>query len=78
MFHYIHGYKPEYWPGLVKRGLIDDSSGLKMTQHGLTPPENTFNSLARAGGPLHAIVSEAKRTFYVDRLQGGAFFYPYT
>jgi len=77
MFHYIHGYQAEYWPGLVRAGLIDDTSGLKLTQHGLTDPGNTFNALARAGGAVHAIIREANRPFYIDRLQGGTFFYPY-
>ena len=77
MFHYLHGYMPDYWPGLVKRGLIDDTSGLKLTQHGLTAPENTFNSIAAAGGRLHALIREVNRPFYIDRLQGGTFYYAY-
>lgn len=77
MFHYLHGYMPDYWAGLVRRGFIDDASGLKLTQHGLTAADNTFNSVAREGCPVHSIVREANRPFYVDRLLGGTFYYDY-
>ena len=79
MFHFIHGYIPGtyYWDGLVKRGLIDDSSGVKLIQHALTKPASCFNEAAIIGSPLFEVIREANRPFYLDRLQGGSYYYDY-
>ena len=78
MFTYIHGYHPACWRGLVQRGLIDDTSGVKLAQCCFHAAADCFNAVAAPGGELHGIVKEANRAFYVDRLQGGVFFHGYT
>lgn len=79
MFHFVHTYIPQtnFWDGLIKRGLINDASGVKMIQCDTIAPEHRFNVLASPGGRLHEIIQEANRPFFVDRLQGGTFLYPY-
>ena len=77
MLRFLHGYIPEMWPGLVRRGLIDDTSGIKFHQVIDTPEPLRFNSLAKEGGELYEIIRECNRPFYLDRLQGGWWFYEY-
>ena len=77
MLRFLHGYIPEMWPGLVRRGLIDDTSGIKFHQVMDTPDPLRFNHLAKEGGELHGIIRECNRPFYLDRLQGGWWFYEY-
>lgn len=33
MIRFIHGYDENYFPGLVKNGLLNRNSGLKLSQH---------------------------------------------
>ena len=77
MLRFLHGYIPEMWPGLVRRGLIDDTSGIKFHQVMDTPDPLRFNHLAKEGGELYGIIRECNRPFYLDRLQGGWWFYEY-
>lgn len=79
MFHFIHGYVPgePYWDGLIKKGFIDDTSGVKLVQHAPTKPSSCFNEAAAIGTPLFEIIREANRPFYLDRLQGGSYYYAY-
>lgn len=79
MFHFIHGYLSDtpFWKGLVAKGFIDDTSGVKLMQSALSPDEHRFNAQAYEGSELNSIVFEANRVFYVDRLQGGSFMYRY-
>ncbi|MBQ7921714.1 MAG: hypothetical protein IJ325_03935 [Clostridia bacterium] len=79
MFRFIHGYIKEQFTGLLKHGMFDETSGLKLHQIRHTPDELRFNVLARKDGELYSLVHENRRLFYVDRLQGGWWFlrYPY-
>lgn len=79
MFHFIHAYLPDtrLWEGLVNKGFIDGTSGVKLMQSALAPDEHRFNAQAFEGSELNSIVFEANRVFYVDRLQGGSFMYRY-
>lgn len=77
MLRFLHGYIPDMWPGLVRRGLIDATSGIKFHQNFDTPDPLRFNTLAAEGGALYDIVRECHRPFYLDRLQGGWWFLPY-
>lgn len=74
---FIHGYMPDCWDGLVRRGLIDDTSGVKIHHHYDVPPESRFNEIAREGGKLYETVRECARPVYCDRMQGGWWFLPY-
>jgi|GEM_PF-380119 hypothetical protein len=74
---FIHGYMKDCWDGLVRRGLIDDTSGVKIHHHYDVPSENRFNEIAREGGKLFEIVRECARPIYCDRMQGGWWFLPY-
>jgi hypothetical protein len=78
MLRFLHGYMAEDWDGLVLRGLIDETSGVKFHQSQSIPPELGFNEVAREGGRLYGIVRQANRPFYVDRLQGGSAYYRYS
>jgi len=79
MFHFVHTYIPHtnFWDGLVRRGFIDDHSGLKMMQVLNTPYADSFNQLAAPGGEICRLVSEGDRVFFMDRFQGGTHIYPY-
>lgn len=79
MFRFIHGYMPNsgYWNGLVKRGFITNKSGVKITQHAMSKPQEMFNAVAAVDTELYRIIKECNRPFYVDRLQGGTYFYEY-
>lgn len=66
-----------YWEGLIRHGMIDDTSGVKLHQHIDVPAEKCFNSYAAPGMPLYEIVRECSRPFYVDRLQGGWWYKKY-
>ncbi len=77
MFTYIHGYNSIYWKGLIKRGLVDNTSGVKITQCVFNHESDCFNVIANTGSELYEIIRESNRTFYVDRLLGGVFFHGY-
>ena len=79
MLRFLHGYLPRQWDGLIKHGMIDDTSGVKFHQCFNTPQTDRFNVLASSGGRLFEIVRECSRPFYIDRLQGGWWIdlYPY-
>ena len=80
MFHFIHTYTEDSFPGLVSSGLWRVGDGLKlMHKPGFLPPHD-FNSAAAEGSPLEQLLKELRCPFYVDRLQGGIGFtntYPY-
>ena len=71
MLRFLHGYIPASWKGLVRHGMIDETSGVKFHQVFDTPDPMRFNVLAKEGGELYEIVRECHRPFYLDRLQGG-------
>lgn len=77
MFRFIHGYIKEQFAGLVKHGMFDETSGLKLHQIRHTPDELRFNVLTRKDGELYNILKENCHLFYVDRLQGGWWFLRY-
>jgi len=65
------------WLGLVRRGLIDDSSGVKFHQSFYTPDDRRLNRLAAINSSLYEIIRECNRPFYLDRYQGGSIYYKY-
>ena len=79
MFSFIHTYIPDtpFWDGLVKRGFIDNSSGLKLSYCSRVNPAHMFNEIAVPGGIVDRIVAESDRLFYIDRIQGGSRLYFY-
>jgi len=79
MFSFIHTYIPDtpFWDGLVKRGFIDNTSGIKLVYCANVHPSHMFNEAAKPGTPVDRIVSEANRYFYIDRVQGGSRLYFY-
>ena len=80
MFHFIHTYTEDSFPGLVSSGLWRVGDGLKlMHKPGFLPPHD-FNSAVAPGAPLERLLRELRCPFYIDRLQGGIGFtktYPY-
>ncbi|MBU0715050.1 MAG: hypothetical protein KJ964_06810 [Verrucomicrobia bacterium] len=77
MLRFIHGYDEHYLPGLVKNGLLNKNSGIKIIQHFATPENEKFNIIAAKGGKLYNLVKENGFPFYIDRLQGGTFYSKY-
>ena len=77
MIRFIHGYDENFFPGLVKNGLLNKNSGLKLSQHFATPENEKFNIIAAKGGNLHSFVKENNYLLYIDRLQGGTFYSRY-
>ena len=74
---FLHGYIKEQFAGLVKHGMINNTSGIKFHQHVFTPEELRFNNLAAKNTELYNIIKEHNRPFYIDRLQGGWWYYKY-
>ena len=70
---------PETWDGLVKRGFINEDSGIRFIQGIRLKEEDKFNKLAAKNGVLYNMVKKNNMPFYIDRLQGGSFIqdYPY-
>lgn len=68
---------PETWDAQVRSGLIDKFAGIRFPQSALLEPQSKFNAAAKEGGRLFGIVEEMKCPFYIDRLQGGAFYEDY-
>lgn len=70
---------PETWDGLVKRGFINEDSGIRFIQGIRLKDEEKFNKLGAKDGVLYNMVKENNMPFYIDRLQGGSFIqdYPY-
>ncbi len=77
MLRFLHGYMDNYWDGLIKHGMIDDTSGVKLHQHIDVPRSMCFNEYAKKGSALYETVRECSRPFYVDRLQGGWWYEKY-
>jgi len=77
VFSFIHGYMDGYWEGLIRHGMIDNTSGIKLHQHIDVPEDKCFNVYAAPGTPLYETVRECSRPFYVDRLQGGWWYKKY-
>ena len=49
MFSFIHTYIPDtpFWDGLVKRGFIDNTSGIKLVYCANVHPSHMFNEAAK-------------------------------
>ncbi len=77
MFTFLHTYMRETWDAQVKRGLIDAHAGIRFPQSALRDPCDKFNVATAQGGRLFQIVNELRCPFYIDRLQGGAFYEDY-
>ena len=79
MFRFLHGYLPGYWEAQVRAGLVGENDGIRFCEDIMIDKSLQFNELAKKGGALHKLISDEKRVFYVDRLQGGTYIedYPY-
>ena len=66
MLKFLHGYIDKFWQGLIKHGMIDDTSGLKFHQSSNTPDELRFNALAKKNGAVYQIIRECNRPFYLE------------
>ena len=77
MLHFLHAYTPQLWAGYEKNGLIGPADGIRFVQCAHTPEEEGFNRIAAKGGALWKLITEQKRPFYIDRLQGGCVIYDY-
>ncbi len=74
---FFHTYEADYWAGLQKHSLLGTDTGIKLTQCAGMGPGDMFNVAASPDSRLHRLISEAKSPFYIDRLQGGSFYYSY-
>ncbi len=71
MFHFIHTYTEDSFPGLFEKGLWRDGDGLKLMHKNYLPKELSFNEIAKVGGVLYNRIKELNCPFYIDRFQGG-------
>lgn len=71
MIKFIHTYTEKSINTLLQSGLFKAGHGLKLMHR----PEYTapvdFNTVAKQGSALHALLEELSCPFYIDRLQGG-------
>lgn len=74
----IHNYSPIYTKKLFELGMAKKGDGFKITQAFTTKPEMLFNAVAQPGGELYELVKNNASCFYIDRLQGGVYFFDYT
>ncbi|MCQ2431738.1 MAG: hypothetical protein MJ175_03950 [Clostridia bacterium] len=79
MLHFIHAYLPktDFWDGLVRRGFIDDTSGVKLCCEGTVKECAMGGGAATRGRALDRRVCEATCYFWMDRIQGGIAFCDY-
>ena len=76
--YFLHGYDPQYWEGLAQHGFLDAYSGVKITQTYSTPSSLQFNAIAAINSPLHHRIQTEKVPLYIDRLQGGTYYFQYS
>ena len=74
---FFHVYNDDCFKGLEKNGLINKDTGFKIQQCWSVPEHLLFNKFAAKGTRLYNMIREEKYPFYVDRLAGGATWYPY-
>lgn len=73
----IHNYHPIYTKKLIEIKMVQKGDGFKISHSFSTKPELLFNEVTKKDGELYKIVQEYGSCFYVDRLQGGSYFYDY-
>lgn len=73
----IHNYYPTYTKKLIELGMAQKGDGFKITHCFATKPEMLFNTVAQRDGELYGIVRDYGSCFYIDRLQGGSYFFDY-
>ena len=73
----IHNYYPKYTKKLLELGMAKKGDGFKISSTFCQKPELLFNEVAKVGGELYEIVRDYGSCFYVDRLQGGSYFFAY-
>ncbi len=71
MFHFIHTYTEDSFPGLFAKDLFRPGDGLKLMHKNYLPAERSFNEIAKKDGLLWQRVKELGCPFYIDRYQGG-------
>ncbi len=74
---FFHVYNDDCFKGLEKNGLINKDTGFKIQQCWSVPERLLFNKFAAKGTRLYEMIKKEKYPFYVDRLAGGATWYPY-
>ena len=73
----IHNYHPIYTQKLLEMGIAQKGDGFKICHTFGTPENMRFNVITKEDGELYSIVKEFAGSFYVDRLQGGTFYFDY-
>jgi hypothetical protein len=78
-FWFLHSYEAtgRYWRGLEKAGMIRPNTGVRLVNPPWGDDDRRFNSVARPGGALHAILAQRKCPFVIDRVAGGAPYHVY-
>lgn len=74
-FSFLHSYEStgRYWRGIGKAGLIRPTNGVRLVNSPFgDDDQHRFNAVAAKGGPLHAILTERKPWFVIDRVVGGS------
>ena len=77
MFRYFHTYFPDAWEGFVKNGFIDEYAAIRFP-HSISGKDYIdFNSVAAKDGEFYNLVKSLKCPMYIDRLEGGSYYYDY-
>ena len=75
---FFHVYNDDCFVGLEKNGLINKDTGFKIQHCFAVPSHRLFNNYAAKGTKLHSLIKSERIPFYVDRIAGGIYWYPYT
>ena len=76
-FTYFHCYAEELWEGYERNGILGEHFGIRCPQTISLPSERLFNSILKKGGRLYNYIKEHRCPLYIDRLQGGGYFFEY-
>ena len=76
-FTYFHCYTEELWEGYKRNGMLGEHFGIRCPQTISLPSERLFNSILKKGGRLYNYIKEHRCPLYIDRLQGGGYFFEY-
>ncbi len=73
----IHNCFEDYTERLFEYGIAQKGDGFKITHCYNTPKDKQFNELCKEGGAFYNFLMKNASCFYIDRLQGGVFYWHY-
>lgn len=75
---FFHVYNEESVKGLEINGFINKDTGFKIQNNYIVPGDRRFNNYAAEGSAIYNLIKEGNFPFYVDRIAGGGWYFPYS